>query len=225
MRIFTRVRDIISSNIHAILDKAEDPEKMVRLMIQEMEDTLVEVRASCAGVMATRKKVQRQMDECQDRAGQWEAKAKLAVSKGREDLAREALYEKRRYLERVESLKREVEQCSGLVEQYQEDLRQLEDKLTSAREQQRVLVQRHVHAEKKKRAQMEIRRAETSDAFARFEDFEKRIDRMEADADLVNYGRKPSLEDEFAKLEEDEDIEKELEALRTSVKGDKGAGE
>ena len=222
MRIFTRVRDIISSNIHSILDKAEDPEKMVRLMIQEMEDTLVEVRASCAGVMATRKKVQRELEECQDRARQWEDKAKLAVNKAREDLAREALFEKRRFLQRSESLEREVGHCADLVDQYQEDLRQLEDKLASAREQQRVLVQRHVHAQRKKKAQMDIRRAETSDAFARFEEFEKRIDRMEADADLVNFGRKPSLEDEFAKLEEDEEIEKELNALRDLVQGTKG---
>jgi phage shock protein A len=218
MGIFTRVRDIISSNINAMLDKAEDPEKMVRLMIQEMEDTLVEIRASCAGAMATKKKIGRQLEESRDKAGQWESKAKLAISKGREDLAREALYEKKRYHDRIESLEHEMEQATALIEQYQEDIRQLEDKLTSARERQAVLVQRHIHAQHKTRAQQEIRKAETQEAMMRFEKFEQRIDRMEAKADLVNYGKRPTLDDEFAKLEEDEDIERELEALRQQVK-------
>jgi len=217
MRIFTRVRDIISSNINSILDKAEDPEKMVRLMIQEMEDTLVEVRVSCAGVMAARKKVQRQLQECRDRAVRWEEKAELAISKGREDLAREALFEKRRYVEHADSLERELAQNDELIEQYQEDLRQLEEKLAAAREKQRILVQRHIHAVSKKRAQVEIRRAETTDAFRRFEDFENRIERMEADADLVNYGRKASLEESFKEREEDEEIEREMENLRSRL--------
>ena len=225
MGIFSRVRDIISSNINAMLDKAEDPEKMVRLMIQEMEDTLVEVRASCAGVMASRKKIGREAEEAKTRAERWEEKATLAVNKGREDLAREALYEKRRYVDRADSLRRELDQCAGLVEQYQEDIRQLEDKLAAAREKQRVLIQRHAHAQHKRKAQSEIRKAETASAFARFEDFENRIERMEADADLVNYGRKPTLDEEFAKLENDEDIEKELEDLRSKLKGEKKEGQ
>lgn len=217
MGIFTRVRDIISSNINAMLDKAEDPEKMVRLMIQEMEDTLVEVRASCAGAMAARKKTQRQLDECKTRAARWEEKAQLAVAKGRDELAREALHEKKRYRDRAASLEEEMRHCDQIVEQYQEDMRQLEDKLSSARERQRLLVQRHIRARSKKEAQERIRKVDTSDAFVRFEKFENRIERMEAEADLVNFARKPTLEDEFAKLQEDEEIEKELEALKTSV--------
>ena len=90
MGIFTRFRDIISSNINAMLDKAEDPEKLISLMIREMEDTLVEIKASCAGVMANKKKLQRQMSEAQARSENWEQKAALAVTKGRDDLAREA---------------------------------------------------------------------------------------------------------------------------------------
>lgn len=218
MGIFTRVRDIISSNINAMLDKAEDPEKMVRLMIQEMEDTLVEIRASCAAAMATKKKIGRQLEEAQESAERWESKAKLAINKGREDLAREALYEKKRYTDRIAGLEREIQQASDLIAQYQEDIRQLEDKLTSARERQAVLVQRHIHAQHKNRAQREIRKAETREAMMRFEKFEQRIDRMEAKADLVNYGKRPTLDDEFAKLEEDEEIEKELEALRERTK-------
>ena len=216
MGIFTRVRDIISSNINAMLDKAEDPEKLVKMMIREMEDTLVEVKASCAGAMATKKRVEREIDEVRARAEEWAAKADLAVSKRRDDLAREALLEKRRFLERVDTLEGEIAHCEDLVNQYQADISQLEDKLASARERQRVLVQRHIHARQKQRAQYDIRKADTSDAMHRFDNFEERIERMEAEADLVNYGRKPSLLEAFADLETDEDIEQELEALKAA---------
>lgn len=215
MGIFTRVRDIISSNINAMLDKAEDPEKLVKLMIREMEDTLVEVKASCAGAMATKKKIQREAEDVRRREKDWGDKAQLAVNKGREDLAREALVERKRYRERAEAIDREQTQCDSLVEQYQADIMQLEEKLAMAREKQRVMVQRHVHATRKKKAQENIRRAETADTMARFETFEQRIDRMEAEADLVNLGVKSSsLEEEFLKLAEDEEIEKELAELK-----------
>ncbi len=217
MGIFTRVSDIISSNINAMLDKAEDPEKLIRLMVQEMEDTLVEVKASCAGVMATKKKVQRELEETLTRANQWGEKAQLAVNKGREDLAREALVEKRRYRERAGALERESSECDALVEQYQTDIVQLEDKLKLAREKRRILVQRHIRAQRSKRVQEGIRRIDSTDTLIRFEQFENRVERMEAEADLVNFSRKPALEEEFARLEGDEEIEQELQALRASA--------
>ena len=218
MGIFSRFRDIINSNINVMLDKAEDPEKLIRLMIQEMEDTLVEIRASCADAMAMKKKVQRATEEALSRSEQWEKRAELAVGKGREDLAREALMEKRRHQERIDSLGNESTQCDVLIDQYQDDIVQLESKLGAAREKQRILVKRHVHAQHKRRAEMDIRRVETSDAILRFEHFENRIERMEAEADLVNYGRKGTLEDEIAALETDEELEAELQTLKDSVK-------
>jgi len=124
--------------------------------------------------------------------------------------------EKRRYRGRAGALEKELSQCDAFVEQYQADMTQLEDKLSAAREKQRILVQRHIHAQRRKRAQQEIRRLDTTDALIRFEQFENRIERMEAEADLVNFGRKPPLEEEFARLEGDEEIEKELQALKTS---------
>jgi phage shock protein A len=223
MGIFTRFRDIINSNINAMLDKAEDPEKLIKLMIREMEDTLVEIKASCAGVMANSKKVQRQIEEVQSRAQYWEDKAALAVKKGRDDLALEALVEKRRYKERAGALEQESIEHNALVEQYQGDIQQLEDKLAAAREKQRILVQRHIHASRKKRAQEEIRRMDSSEAILKFEDLENRIERMEAEADLVNFGKKPTLEGELDSLLVDEEIEKELKTLKSSlVKDDKG---
>lgn len=219
MGIFTRVRDIISSNINSMLDKAEDPEKMVKMIIREMEDTLVEVKASCAGAMATRKKVQRDLDEATSKANDWNAKAELAVEKGREDLAREALIEKRRYSERVDALTAERKHVDELVEQYKGDIVQLEEKLAGAREKQRLLVQRHIRAQRKRATEQRIRKVDTTDAMARFETFEHRIDRLETEAELVNFGRKPSLEEEIDKLGKDQDIEKELEALKQRKQG------
>lgn len=216
MGIFTRFRDIVSSNINSMLDRAEDPEKLIRLMIREMEDTLVELKAACAGVMAETKAVQRRMDKAGGRSRFWADKAKLAIDKGRDELAREALVEKRRFHERFAALEAELKQQEALVAQYQEDIRQLEDKLKSARDKQRLLAQRHIHAERKRRAQEEIRRVETSDALFRYEELENRIDRMEADAELVNYGRRGGLEEELNRLGADEDIERELQALKSA---------
>ena len=201
-----------------MLDRAADPEKLISLMIQEMEDTLVEIKASCAAAMATSKRTQRQMDEAQSRSRNWEEKAGLAVSKGRDELAREALLEKRRYADRAYSFEKELLELNALIQQYQDDIKQLEDKLRGAREKQRLLVQRHVHALKKRRAQEEIRRMDSTGAVIKFEEFENRIERMEAEADLINFGRKPTLEAKFEELLVDDEIEKELQTLKSSLR-------
>ena len=219
MGIFTRVRDIISANLNAMLDKAEDPEKLIRLMIKEMEDTLVEIKASCAGAIAAKKKIERDCQTVETRAGQWGEKAQLAVDKGREDLAREALMQKRGYTERSAALQKERAECEALIRQYQDDMSQLENKLGSVREKQRLLVQRHIHAQKRKRAQEDLRRLDSAEAFVRFEQFENRIERMEAEADLVNPApnTESQLAQEFARLEGDEEIEKELAGLKAAL--------
>ena len=219
MGIFTRFRDIISSNINAMLDKAEDPEKLIRLMIREMEDTLVEIKTACAGVMAGSKKIQRQLEALRDRIGYWEEKAALAVKKGRDDLAREALIEKRKFSRQTDSLENELAEHEDLIQQYQDDIRQLEEKLKSARDKQRMLVQRHIHAQSKIRAQKEIQRIDSSETIMKFGELENRIERMEAEADLVNYGRKTALEEELEKLSVDEEIENELQAMKKPTEG------
>lgn len=202
-----------------MLEKAEDPEKLIKLMIQEMEDTLVEIKASCAGTMATRTRVNRALEEGRAKAQGWEAKAQLAIQKGREDLAREALLEKRNFTENVAALETEASELGGVVDRYQKDIQQLEEKLQATRNKHQVLVQRHVQAQKRTKAQTKMRHADTSDAFIRFEQFENRIDRMEASADLIRPLKKPTLEEEFKALETDESIEKELEALKKKVSG------
>ena len=217
MGIFNRFRDIVNSNINGMLDRAEDPEKLVRLMIHEMEDTLVEIKAASAGVMANIKKVERQVEGARDRANYWKEKAELAVYKGRENLAREALIEKRKHSKQVEVLENELAEHNLLIDQYKDDMCQLEEKLKSARKKEKILVQRHIHANNKRRAQEEMRRFDGSDVFLKFDELENRIERMEAEADLVNFGKKSSLQEDIEKLAVDEEIEKELHALKSTA--------
>ena len=125
MGIFTRFRDIVGSNINSMLDRAEDPEKLIRMMIQEMEDTLIELKAACAGVMADSKNVEHQQLNNDRRIKYWDDNAKLAVDRGREDLAREALIEKRKFTNRAETLASEMSEQDLLIEQYQNALKQL----------------------------------------------------------------------------------------------------
>ena len=219
MGIFTRFRDIVGSNINSMLDRAEDPEKLIRMMIQEMEDTLIELKAACAGVMADSKRVEQQQTETARRIQYWDDNAKLAINKGREDLAREALVEKRRFVQRTGSLTGELAEHQALLDQYKDDIQQLEDKLKSAREKERLLTQRHIYATRKKRAQQEIRRMDNTDTIIKFEELENRIDHMEAEADLVNFGRKPNLAEELERLALDEEIEQELRSLKTPSMG------
>jgi phage shock protein A len=228
MGIFTRFRDIISSNISAMLDRAEDPEKLLRLMIQEMEETLVELKAACAASMAAAMKIRRECEHAEDKAKAWHFKAGIAVSKSREDLAREALLEKRTLDARVKRLSEEILENEGIINGYKNDIATLEEKLAAAREKQRLLVQRHRRAQGKKRAQGDLRRVQANSALLRFEEFEQRIDRLEAEADLAGpwqpsgAGRTEhtppfTLEEKFAMLEADEDIERELATLRETA--------
>jgi phage shock protein A len=214
MGIFSRFRDIVSANINAILDHAEDPEKMVRLMIQEMEDTLIEVKSNCAGFMAEQKRMERSLEAVQAEAGAWE--------KGRDDLARAALAEKQRQVRKTESLKEQVDQTHELVSQTQAEIAQLEQKLCDAREKQRIIIQRRAAAMSRIQTQSKIRQIDTSEAFAKFEAYENGIDRLEAEAGLVDSLRPKDggLREKFAELEHEDAVEQELENLKKQVRKD-----
>jgi phage shock protein A len=214
MGIFTRFKDIVSSNINSMLDHAEDPQKMVRLMIREMEETLVELKANCAGLMATRKKIGRELDEVEDRVALWAERAERAVAKGREDLAVEALNEKKEYSRLAEVKRGEMAEIDEMVEAARDDIEKLEEKLQTAVDKQRVLVERHHRAHQCRRARRNVRQADSMDAVRRFEQMEQRIERMEAEADLTGMSGQRTLEDEFSRLEMDEDIQKELDELK-----------
>jgi phage shock protein A len=218
MGIFTRFRDIISSNINAMLDKAENPEKLIKLIIREMEDTLIEIKAACAGVIAHTRSIQRQADQADENVAKWQARATLAVARGRDDLAREALLEKRHAVQLGADLKKDLDEHNELIRQYKDDIHQLQEKLDGARNKQRMLVQRHARASSKLRAQAGVRRMESADTISRFEDLENRIERMEVEADLGRFTRRSSLESEFESLYVDEALEKELSHLKSSLK-------
>jgi len=223
MGIFTRFRDIVSANINAMLDHAEDPEKMIKLMIREMEDTLIELKSACAASIAGRKTLDRRLASFEERERLWEARAALAVERGRDNLAREALVEKRRYSEGLDALREEVTEHGQVIEQYQNDIAELEKKLHHAKEKKRILAERHRQAVGRKRAQTDIRRADSVEAMSRFEALENRIERMEAEAELVNPRRTSSFDDDFAGLTHDEDIERELARLKAEKSGQKKA--
>jgi phage shock protein A len=190
---------------------------MIKLMIREMEDTLVELKVACAGVIAGRRKAERRLDEVVARERLWADRAALAVRHGKDDLAREALVEKRRCTALAEALHREIVDHGGLIEQYQHDMVELEDKLATAKEKRNLLVERHRRAAGKKRAQEDIRRMDSSESMARFEKLESRIEQMEAEADLVNFGRKPAGDDRFDNLGRDDEIEQELAKIKAGT--------
>jgi phage shock protein A len=229
MGVFSRFKDIVSANLNSMLDRAEDPEKMVRLMIQEMEDTLIEVKSSCAAELAYQKKLSRGLDTAKAQEAEWAAKARLAVEKSRDDLARAALAEKRRFSERCESLGRSMEQNGQVVTQYQSDISELEKKLVDARRKQRSVIQRVGAAKHHKETQERIRRIDTTEVFAKFEAYENQIERLQAEGDLVNSLRpKDDLHTQFADLENAETIERELQELKkpagTAGKSDDSKG-
>jgi len=217
MHIFSRFRDIVNSNINAMLDQAEDPEKMIRLIIQEMEDTEIEIKASCANTMAARKTADRNLAIRRQQAEEWEKRARLAMEKGREDLAREALAQKHQALEGSAAAEVEISELEEIINKYRNEITQLEEKLTGARERQRVLAQRHTQARQRTKSQEQIRKADSQLTIARLERFEQQIDRMESHADLVNYGKGTSLEKQFQDLERSEQIEAELNDLKKAV--------
>ncbi len=224
MGVFTRFKDIVNSNINSMLDRAEDPEKMINLMIREMEDTLVELKSSCAATMADKAKMAREKDDFQEKCDRWSSRAKLAVEKGRDDLAREALLEKKSCANQLELLENDLKQFDTIIDECKGNITQLEEKLETVKQKRRILIQRSIHATEKKKARETIRNASGVDATMRFEELEGRIERMEADADMVFTGSKSGTnENEFHKLENETEIEEELSKLKKSIKKNDGA--
>ena len=226
MGIFSRMTDIINSNINSMLDQAEDPEKMIRLIIQEMEDTLVEVRSSSARVLAERKAAARRLEQVAAEAESWEQKARLAVTKGREDLARAALQEKRAIEEEVATVDAELKATDEHIEQLNEEISQLQQKLTDARAKQKALVMRSKTVESRIKVKRQMHREALDDAFQRFDHFERRMDHLESQLESMDLGRDvpPDLAAEISALQEDERITEDLERLKAELGGGKKSG-
>ncbi|MBI1366603.1 MAG: phage shock protein PspA [Alphaproteobacteria bacterium] len=219
MGVFSRLSDIINSNINAMLDRAEDPEKIVRLIIQEMEDTLVEVRSRAARAIADKKEVERKKAEFEARANEWESKAELAIAKGRDDLAKGAIAAKRKAQEMVELFDKEFQAIDQSLVKANDDLEKLQSKLKEAKAKQRSLeIRRNVAADSVK-VNRHVYDGRIDEAMARYERYERRIDELEAEAESYVMGRKRSLEDEFRELEAEDDVNAEFEALKQRVAG------
>ena len=227
MGVFSRFMDIINSNINAILDNAEDPEKMVKLMINEMEDTIIEIKTNCAASIGAESTARRKAAELQGLVDRWQKRAELAISKGRDDLAREALLEKKRLSAELERLNAECDRYDQLVRKYKEDIEKLEEKLESARakyKSMREQAARDAEARRNSKSQGNYTytynwssRNKDADPLDRFSKMEEHIDRM-------SERKNQSAEDKdkeirFKDLEEQEEIESELEKLKKNMNG------
>ena len=218
MGIFSRFTDIVNSNINALLDKAEDPEKMVRLIIQEMEDTLVEVRSASAKTLANKKEIVNQIAKYESDASDWEAKAELALSKDREDLARAALQEKKKSAEAAEALSKELAIVDEQISKLQDEIGQLQEKLADAKSRQKAIIMRQKTASSRLEVKKTLDSTKVDNAMGRFEQYERKIDDLESQVEAYDLGKK-TLQDEFAELEASDKVEDELAALKAKVKG------
>ncbi len=217
MGIFTRLTDIINSNITHILDKAEDPDKMIRMMIQEMEDTLVEVRSSAARVIADRKEIDRHIDRLQKVQQDWYDKAELAMSKNREDLANAALIEKAKLVDIVVELEQDRAPLEEALTKYEADIVSLEAKIKEAKQKQQSLVERQNSAESQLRVRSKLYDNRIENIMNRFALMEKRVEETESRVEATELGREKTLNEEFADLEANERVADELAELKDKV--------
>jgi len=217
MGIFSRMTDIIQANVNAMLDKAEDPEKIVRLMVQEMEDTLVEARTAAARAIADKKELARKHGGMVVEADEWQAKAELAIKKDREDLAKAALTEKNQIILTAKAIEQQIADVEIGLDKLNEDISSLEDKLTDARNRQKALILRQNTAVKQLEVRRQIYDNKFDDALMRFEKYERKMDYVEGRVEAYDLGRTRDLRDEFADLAGDEEVQNQLAELKKKV--------
>ena len=225
MGIFSRLTDIVNSNINAILDRAEDPEKIIRLIIQEMEDTLVEVRASAVRIIAERKEVERRLETLRREQEEWQRRAELALTKGRDDLAKGALLAKARVVAALETLEKQHRQIEETLSKQNEDIAKLQAKLADAKAREKTIVARQKSAATRLKVRTRLYDERITDAFARFEQVERTLDEMEGKVEAYDLGRRKGLHEEFADLEADGAIREELEQLKARLGNRVGAAQ
>ena len=220
MGVFSRLSDIINSNLVHMLDKAENPEKMVRLIIQEMEDTLVEVKSAAAKSIADKKTLERQRDQVQENIVNWQQKAELAVSKGRDDLAKLALEEKTKKAEVVGLINKDMDVFETAINKYRTDIGTLEDKLIEAKQRQKAILTRRNTATQQLKVRSQLQKHRAIDAAQKFEHFERGLDRLEGEVEAYDLKKQAgSLDDEFSKLQHETQVEKELAAIKQKMAG------
>lgn len=216
MSIFSRLSDIINSNISSLLDKAENPEKMIRMVIQEMEETLVEVRSGTAKVIAEKKTQERRVQQLRRQADDWQEKAELAMSRDREDLAKAALVEKATVSTTIEALEGELKKLDETLEKLSGEIEQLQSKLNDARARQKTIVMRSTATQSRVDINRQLHSYNIDNAMNKFEYYEKKIDLMEGQVDSLTVERK-GLENEFEELARKEKIDQELQAIKNKL--------
>ena len=217
MGIFSRSRDIFAANITELLDRSEDPAKMIRMVILEMEETLVEVRASAARCIADGKEMRRTLSRLDELQRSWTEKAELALSKDREDLAKAALIERQKAADMADGLRQEIGVIDGTLKEYEADIAKLQGKLREARARQNAISTRFESAVTRAKAREIMNGNRTEDAFSRFEVLERRADFAEGRADALGMTGPKSLEEEIADLKASEAVDKELEAMKAAL--------
>lgn len=206
MSIFTRFKDIVNSNINSLLDKAEDPEKMLRLMIGEMEDTVIDLKTTTAARMAEAIRSEKKVDEAKATVERWQGRAELAIEKGKDDLAREALIEKKHAQEAYERALENISSLKKSVEEGKEEIRTLEDKIKTAKDKLASLQREQARAQERRDSSVNLN--------ARFEEMENRINRMNAYNDLSKKSEEKSAEEKFSEMEKNDEIEAEIERIK-----------
>jgi phage shock protein A len=217
MSIFSRTRDIFAANMGELLDRAEDPARMIRMIILEMEETLVEVRASAAKTIADGKDMRRTLSRLDELQASWTEKAELALSKGREDLAKAALIERQKAADMAVGLKAEIELVDETLRSYEGDIAKLQGKLREARSRQNAIATRLESAVSRAKARELLNGGRTEDAFSRFEILERRADFAEGRADALGMTGPKSLEEEIADLKASDQVDAELEAMKAAM--------
>ena len=216
MSIFSRMTDIINSNLNAMLDKAEDPEKMVRLIIQEMEEALVEVRSTSARAIADRKELERRKQWQEAEAAEWERKAEVAVRKGRDDLAKGALAESNKAREGAGIMAEELQALEDTLAKLNEDIGALQAKIKDAKARQNAIIMRGKAAQSRLGVRRTLSDHNIDDAIARFELYERKMDDLEGQIESYDMGQK-TLSDEISELESDEGLDEQLSQLKARV--------
>ena len=221
MGIFSRLTDIINSNLNSILDRAEDPEKLIRLVIQEMEDTLVEVRSSTVRTIAERKEIERKLSQLGREMDEWQRKAELALSRDRDDLAKGALVAKSKIAEQIDALQHQLTHIEEALTKSSEDISRLQEKLTDAKKREKAIVLRHKSAANRLKVNTQIHDDRINDAFARFEQVERNLDELEGRAESMDIGRRKTLAEEFSDFEASTKVEQELADLKARMHNSK----
>ncbi|NQZ79617.1 MAG: phage shock protein PspA [Colwellia sp.] len=217
MGLFSRFTDIINANLNSMLDKAEDPEKMIRLIIQEMEETLVEVRTTAAKHIAEKKTVSRQVRALESSIKNWQNKAELALEKDRDDLAKMALSEKQKCSAQLVDIQKELTQLDEFLTSVQDDAQRLQEKLSDAKRRQEAYALRQESAEVRLKVRQKAAIYNIDEAIGKFERYQQKIDRVEAEIEAHDMTQNKDLESQFRALETDDNLEQEFAELKKKV--------